>query len=368
MKMYRFVNRAEFVLKLYIIVVLFRTLCFIGLESLTSRCDLKGVDIMLFPVAGIEVAPWLPFLAGFTIAFFCSMGGVAGANLVLPFQMSVLGFVTPAVTPTNHIYNLVAIPVGVYRYIKEGRMVWPLTCVVIAGTVPGVLLGVVLRVKYLDNPVHFKLFAGVVLLSIGYLMVRSLLKRDDPKSEKGSSEKRFHELMAKQRKNNRSGCTNEGSETEKLPQVVVEHFGLRSVDYTFCGEKISAPTMGIFSLSAIVGVVGGIYGIGGGSIIAPFFVAVFHLPVYTIAGACLMGTFLTSFTATIMFQVVSFCQANTTVAPDWLLGGLLGVGGMIGMYSGARLQKYVRAKLIKWILTFVVVFAGGRYVVGYLFF
>ncbi len=320
---------------------------------------------MLFPVAGIEVAPWLPLLAGFTIALFCSMGGVAGANLVLPFQMSVLGFVSPAVTPTNHIYNLVAIPMGVYRYIKEGRMVWPLTWVVIAGTIPGVLLGVVLRVKYLHNPVYFKLFAGVVLLSIGYLMVRSLVKRDALKRGKGSSEKRFQELMAKQRESKRSGCADEASDAETLHKVVVEHFGLRSVDYTFCGEKISAPTLGIFSLSAIVGIIGGIYGIGGGSIIAPFFVAVFHLPVYTIAGACLMGTFLTSLTATIMFQVVSFYQANTTVAPDWLLGALLGVGGMIGMYSGARLQKYVRAKLIKLLLTFIVVFAGGRYVVGY---
>jgi len=320
---------------------------------------------MLFPVAGVEVAPWLPILAGFTIALFCSMGGVAGANLVLPFQMSVLGFVTPAVTPTNHLYNLVAVPVGVYRYIREGRMVWPLTWVVIAGTVPGVLLGVVLRVKYLHNPVAFKLFAGLVLLSIGYLMVRSLVKSDALKSGKGSSEKRFQELVAKRRKNKRSGCTEDASEKEKLPQVVVEHFGLRSIDYTFCGENISAPTIGIFSLSAIVGIIGGIYGIGGGSIIAPFFVAVFHLPVYTIAGACLMGTFLTSFTATIMFQVVSFYQANTTVAPDWLLGGMLGLGGMIGMYSGARLQKHVRAKLIKWILTFIVFFAGGRYVVGY---
>jgi len=43
-----------------------------------------------------------------------------------------------------------------------------------------------------------------------------------------------------------------------------------------------------------VGIVGGVYGIGGGSIIAPFFVSFCGLPVYTVAGAALMGTFVTS--------------------------------------------------------------------------
>lgn len=44
---------------------------------------------------------------------------------------------------------------------------------------------------------------------------------------------------------------------------------------------------GIFTLSFVVGIVGGIYGIGGGAIIAPFFVTFFGLPVYTVAGAAL---------------------------------------------------------------------------------
>ncbi len=68
---------------------------------------------MHFPVAGIEVAPWIPFAAGFAVAFVCSMGGVSGANLLLPFQVSILGFATPAVSATNHLFNIVAIPSGV---------------------------------------------------------------------------------------------------------------------------------------------------------------------------------------------------------------------------------------------------------------
>ncbi len=313
---------------------------------------------MLFPVAGIEVAPWIPLAAGFLVAFVCSMGGVSGANLLLPFQMSVLGFTTPAVSATNHLFNIVAIPSGVYRFIREGRMVWPLTWVVIAGTVPGVIIGVLLRVRYLPDPIHFKAFAGLVLLYIGFVMIRSIITKPSPGMDKAASEKRFQELVASFREI-------EADSREQLPRVVINHFGLAKIEYSFYGEIITAPTMGILWLSAIVGVVGGMYGIGGGAIIAPFFVAVFHLPVYTIAGACLMSTFLTSVVAAGFYQVIAPWYPNMSVAPDWLLGALMGVGGMIGMYAGARMQKFVPAKVIKWILAFILTFTGGRYVIGY---
>lgn len=313
---------------------------------------------MLFPVAGIEVAPWIPFVAGFAVAFVCSMGGVSGAFLLLPFQMSVLGFVTPAVSATNHLYNIVAIPSGVYRFIQEGRMVWPLAWVIIAGTVPGVLLGAILRVKYLPDPTHFKVFAGLVLLYIGSVMAHSLIKKPAPGSGKASSEQRFQELVSNFRKQ-------ETQSKEPLPRITTTSFSLKSIDYSFYGENISAPTMGIFILSLVVGLVGGVYGIGGGAIIAPFFVAMFRLPVYTIAGACLMGTFTTSVAAAGIYQAIAPLYPHMAIAPDWTLGILMGVGGAIGMYAGARMQKFVPAQAIKWLLAFILMFTGGSYVIGF---
>jgi uncharacterized membrane protein YfcA len=66
--------------------------------------------------------------------------------------MSVLRFTSPSVSATNFVYNIVAIPSGVYRYLKEGRMAWPLTYVVIIGTLPGVFIGYCLRILYLSDP------------------------------------------------------------------------------------------------------------------------------------------------------------------------------------------------------------------------
>ena len=150
-----------------------------------------------------------------------------------------------------------------------------------------------------------------------------------------------------------------------MPGIKVTRFDLKRVGYNFYGEQCEAPTWGIFTLSFVVGIVGGIYGIGGGAIIAPFFVSFFNLPVYTVAGAALMGTFVTSVAGVIFYQAIAPHFPNISVAPDWLLGLLFGLGGMAGMYLGARCQKYVPAKAIKWMLAVIIVFTALKYVTAF---
>ncbi len=317
---------------------------------------------MFFHTAGIEIAPWIPPLVAFVISFFTSMGGVSGAFLLLPFQMSFLGYTNPSVSATNQLFNIVAIPSGVYRYCKEGRMVWPLTWVVVAGTLPGVFIGAVVRVTYLPDPKNFKLFAAAVLMYIGIKMVRDLLQKRTGTSNKAESEKRFQELIHNHRKKT---ANPETAGKVSLPAVTVTHFNLKRLGYTFYGAQFDVPFWGIFSLSFFVGIVGGIYGIGGGSIIAPFFVTFFGLPVYTVAGAALMGTFVTSVAGVAFYQAIAPFYSNMSVAPDWLLGILFGMGGMFGMYLGARFQKFVPARAIKWMLAGIIVFTALKYVAAF---
>lgn len=314
---------------------------------------------MYFPIAGIEVAPWIPPLVAFVISFFTSMGGVSGAFLLLPFQMSFLGYTNPSVSATNQLFNIVAIPSGVYRYCKEGRMVWPLTWVVVAGTLPGVFIGAFVRVACLPDAKNFKLFAAAVLLYIGLRMLADLLRKSQAGTDKSASEKRFQELVSNYHKSTAD------AEQEALPAVKVTHFNTRRLGYTFYGEQFDVPFLGIFALSFIVGIVGGTYGIGGGAIIAPFFVSVFGLPVYTVAGAALMGTFVTSVAGVVFYQAIAPFYPKMSIAPDWLLGILFGLGGMAGMYLGARCQKYVPARAIKWLLCTILLFTAGKYVVDF---
>jgi uncharacterized membrane protein YfcA len=138
----------------------------------------------------------------------------------------------------------------------------------------------------------------------------------------------------------------------------------KRIEYEFWGERFSYSTIAMFFLAFFVGVIGGTYGIGGGAIIAPFCVAVFHLPVYTIAGAALMGTLITSVAGVVFYSIIP-AKAGMATSPDWLLGFLFGIGGFVGIYLGARFQKFVPQKAIKLMLGTIIVLLAIRYISQY---
>ena len=223
-------------------------------------------------------------------------------------------------------------------------MLWPLTWVVVVGTLPGVIVGGWIRLVYLPDPKPFKAFVGCVLLYIGARMFMDLLGKAKSKPAAGQS------------------ADPNDFRVNNLKLTA------KSLSFTFQGHDYSTSWIGIAVLSLVVGVIGGIYGIGGGAILAPFFVAISHLPVYAVAGAALMGTFVTSIAGVLFYQLVApyYESSGMAVSPDWLLGFLFGIGGFAGMYLGARTQKYVPAKWIKLGLAIIVTFVALRYIVGYL--
>ena len=306
---------------------------------------------MEFAVSGVHVSPWIPPLVAFAVSFLTSMGGVSGAFLLLPFQMSFLSFTSPAVSATNQVYNIVAIPSGVYRYVKEGRMVWPLVWVVVAGTLPGVLIGAVVRVRLLPDPGDFRIFAGLVLLYLGGRMVVDLVRGRDV-----AAEAEFRQRAARTERPENGICDG---------RTVMRRSSPTRIEFDFSGQCFSVPIWGLFTLSVTVGVVGGVYGIGGGAIIAPFLVSFFRLPVYVVAGVALAGTCATSAAGVGLYQALAPLHPEMSIAPDWVLGGLFGIGGVAGMYLGARCQKHVPAAAIKWMLAAVIVLVAARYLGGW---
>jgi uncharacterized membrane protein YfcA len=105
--------------------------------------------------------------AAFVIAVVATPAGVSGAVLLLPFQVSVLGTPSPAVTPTNLLYNVVATPGALYRYWRQGQNGGRLALVLTAGTLPGVIAGSVIRVELLPAPGVFDLVVAAVLVPLG---------------------------------------------------------------------------------------------------------------------------------------------------------------------------------------------------------
>jgi uncharacterized membrane protein YfcA len=293
-----------------------------------------------FPISGVETYWWLPAVVAFAIATFTGTGGVSGAFILMPFEISYLGYTTPSASPTNLLYNIIAIPSGVWRYHQERRMVWPLAWSTIIGTIPGVAIGAYVRLRYLPDPRSFKLFVGIVLLYLWVRLITDVVKK--------------------------KGTAVSPAVTSQF-NVVPICFNLREIGYEFNGAVHRAPTVPITLLGLIVGVVAGAYGIGGGAILSPLLVAVFQLPVHTVAGAALLGSFVTSVVGVLVYIVISLfvLPGGQVVMPGWYLGLTFGLGGALGMYVSARLQKHVSALFIKMILVVALLIIAGKYILGY---
>jgi uncharacterized protein len=247
-------------------------------------------------------------LAAFVIAVVASPAGISGAVVLLPFQVSVLGTPSPAVTPTNLLYNVVATPGAIYRYWRQGQSGGHLTCLLVAGSLPGVVIGSIIRVGLIPGAQVFDLVVGAVLTPLGAWIAVS---RPDPQA-----------------------------------RPVQPGRGLASSV--------------LIVLAGAVGCVGGIYGIGGGSILAPLLIGSGRPP-SEVAPAALASTFVTSVAGVMTFTILSIHQ-HAHIAPDWPTGIALGIGGLAGAYTGARVQSRLPDLLIRRVMGVLVLAIGIRYV------
>jgi uncharacterized protein len=124
-------------------------------------------------------------------------------------------------------------------------------------------------------------------------------------------------------------------------------------------RRIPVPVLIV--LAAAVGCVGGIYGIGGGSILAPILIGSGRRAA-DVAPAALASTFVTSVAGVITFTILSINQ-HAPVAPDWPTGIALGAGGLAGGYAGARIQSRLPDALIRRLVGILVIAIGARYLV-----
>jgi uncharacterized protein len=119
----------------------------------------------------------------------------------------------------------------------------------------------------------------------------------------------------------------------------------------------------LVAISFPVGVIGGLYGIGGGSLLAPMLLW-FGYSAYTIAPAALTATFATSVVGVVAFQVLAASHSDWAgAAPDYVVGVALGVGGVVGGFIGARLQTRVPERGIQILLGFVLIAAAVAYLI-----
>src|SRR5262249_27810436 len=162
-------------------------------------------------------------------------------------------------------------PGALYRYWRQRQTGGQLTGLLVAGTVPGVVAGCVIRAGFLPG-------MGVFDFSVaGVLGPRGAGRARGPAPEPGARRSRL-------------------------------------------------PRAALVVIAAAVGCVGGIYGVGGGSILAPVLIADGHPPSRA-APAALSSTFVTSVVGVVAFTLLAANHHGRP--PDWSTGILLGIGGLV---------------------------------------
>jgi uncharacterized membrane protein YfcA len=222
-------------------------------------------------------------LAGAVIALAVSAlttpAGVSGAVFLLPVQVGLLGVASPAATPTNLLFNLIATPGGLLRWWRTGGLDLRLAGLLSCAAVPAAAAGAVLRVQVLSGRLAVLALIGVVLTAMGLWL---------------------------------------------------------ALGRPAAGRRPPPGTPAVLAVAALAGLIGGAYGIGGGSVIAPSLVAL-GLPVARVAPAAIATTLVTSAAGIAAFEALAVAgDGGRPVGPDWPMGIALGVGGAAGAYLGAR--------------------------------
>ena len=296
---------------------------------------------MYFAVADINLNPVTPFLIGLAVSVVSSPAGVSGGFLILPICLNLLGFSSPAVSPTNFIFNAVAMPPGIWRLHREKRLMWRLGGLIMLGCLPGIFAGTVLRCTLLREAADFKIFVALVLAALALSLIRTLVRGGSRASQ---AERKF---AGSPRCDQDSGlnCTISG----------------RQLGYDFAGEHFSVSLPLLTVVCLVTGLIGGIYGIGGAAIIAPLLVGAFQMPIYVAAGASLLAGWASALFGLLSYTVFwPLVSGEPAISPDLPLGLLFGLGGMVGVYTGSALQRYLPATPIKIVMIALILFMAAE--------
>ncbi|WP_188454027.1 sulfite exporter TauE/SafE family protein [Virgibacillus oceani] len=260
---------------------------------------------------------------GIITAFVGSLIGLGGGVILIPsliflHQLSdAFSWATPqTIVGISLVVMIFTALSSTTTYFKEGRVDYKTGLLFLAGSIPGGILGSWLN-QFIDTD-DFSLYFGIVMVVISMLF---LLKRKAPPSKESISNHR-----------------------------TIRTFQIGKETYQYTVSFASA-----FILSLIVGVISGLFGLGGGSIMVPAMIILFGMPAHIA-------------TATSMFMIlfISTISAGTHIALghiSWEYVFFFIPGAWIGGKLGARTNQLLKGKTLEWILRILLVIIGLRLII-----
>jgi uncharacterized protein len=229
------------------------------------------------------------------VAFLYSSVGHAGASGYLAV-MALLSFPIASIKPTSLVLNIVVSIIASYKFIKEGYFNKKVFISFAITSIPFAFLGGYIKV----DPGLFKIFAGIFLLvSAALLLIKEYVR---PASD------------------------------------------IRPVNYF-----LSA------SVGAVIGLVSGLIGVGGGIFLSPLIILLGYTKVKEASGVAALFILCNSVLG-LLGHYVSLKSLDSMII-FWVL--TVAIGGFIGAHLGAR--KFT-SKLIIAFLFLVLISAGLKFI------
>ncbi|WP_284141660.1 MULTISPECIES: sulfite exporter TauE/SafE family protein [unclassified Virgibacillus] len=258
-------------------------------------------------------------LIGIVTAFFGSLIGLGGGVILIPILLflhqysAAFAWATPqAIVGLSLIVMIFTALSSTIAYYRAGRVDYKTGLLFISGSIPGGILGSWLN-QFIDAD-YFSLYFGILTILISLLF---FLKRKQPSEKSKANGKR------------------------------IRTFQVDGQTYHYTVNLVFA-----FVLSFFVGMLSGMFGIGGGSIMVPAMILLFGFPAHIA-------------TATSMFMIffISIIGASTHIALghiNWEYVFFFIPAAYLGGKLGAYVNQKLQGKTLEWILRIMLILIGVR--------
>ena len=259
-------------------------------------------------------------LIGVVSAFLGSLLGLGGGIVFVPVMLFLAGQLPDfAWAKPQTIVGLSLIAMfftamsSTLSYAKKGRIDYRTGIILLCGSIPGGILGS--WINQFDNVDQFTLYFGclVIVLSLLLFIKRSPKEIDYSKVNKGN----------------------------------VRSFVVDGETHEYV---VSIPIA--FLISIAVGLVSGLFGIGGGSIVVPALILLFYVPLHVATATSIFMILITSF-----FGSLTHLYLGHII---WKYALFFIPGSWVGGILGAKVNQTLKGSALSWLFRIILIFMGIR--------
>lgn len=260
-------------------------------------------------------------IIGLITAFVGSIMGLGGGIILVPTLLLIasvsdsFAWATPqAIVGVSLIVMIFTGLSSTLSYLKVKRVDYQTGFLFLIGSIPGGITGSWLN-QFVDADA-FQLYFGILVIVIAIFL---FLKKKQPR-------------------------------TVELTGKGVRTFELEGVRYQYKVNRYIA----IF-LAFIVGILSGLFGIGGGSIMVPAMIILFGFPVHIATATSMFMIFFASISSSITHIALGH------IVWEYVL--LFIPGAWIGGRLGAKVNQMLSGNMLEWILRLLLIFIGVRMII-----